>query len=211
MRIIDQAVSLIWPNDEQSVIQCVQFSELAGRTCYQSFDNMTMDSYNKFVSGLIKREHFSPIEFSNIILSITTSRDVMAELTRHRPVSFAVSSQRYVLQGAGGDIDFIRPQFVGLSTNTEDVLAYTTWRDACQASENAYKQMISHGAKKEDARKVLNNSVATEIMMGVNARELRHILKLRLSKAAYPEMRHLASLILAEVQQVPVLFDDILE
>ena len=44
----------------------------------------------------MKRGHESPLEFGHIGLRIVTSRDVMAELTRHRIASFAIESQRYV-------------------------------------------------------------------------------------------------------------------
>ena len=45
------------------------------------------------------------------MFEITTSRDVMAEITRHRVASFAIQSQRYVDESASGDIEFIRPVF----------------------------------------------------------------------------------------------------
>jgi len=57
---------------------------------------------------------------------------------------------------------------------------------------------------------VLPNSLKTEIVMTANIREWRHILKLRTSKAAHPQMIEVMVPILQEFQEkIPVLFDDI--
>lgn len=70
--------------------------------------------------------------------------------------------------------------------------------------------MIEAGAKAEEAREVLGNAAATEIMMKANVREWRHILQLRAAPAAYPKMRHLMSIAKAMMQaEIPVVFDDI--
>lgn len=46
--------------------------------------------------------------------------------------------------------------------------------------------------------------------MTMNLREWRHFLKLRTSKAAHPQMREVASMILTEFKRdIPVVFDDI--
>ena len=58
-------------------------------------------------------------------------------------------------------------------------------------AERAYHELLSGGCKPEDARKVLPNSTATRIIMKANLREWRHVFGLRMSKAAYPEMRSL--------------------
>jgi len=70
--------------------------EYAGRNCYRSHDKITDDSYVRFNHSLIQRGHHSPLEFAHVTLEIVTSRDVMAEITRHRMASFAIQSQRYV-------------------------------------------------------------------------------------------------------------------
>ena len=41
-------------------------------------------------------------------VELVTSRDVMAEITRHRLASFAIESQRYVCMN--GEIAFIEPE-----------------------------------------------------------------------------------------------------
>ena len=46
--------------------------------------------------SLIRRGHLAPLEFADMSVELVTSRDVMAELTRHRLASFCIESQRYV-------------------------------------------------------------------------------------------------------------------
>ena len=62
-------------------------------------------------------------------------------------------------------------------------------------AEKSYHYMQECGCKPEDARKVLPNSTATRIVMKANLREWRTIFSLRTSKAAYPEMRELMTLL----------------
>lgn len=142
------------------------------------------------------------------MLKLVTSRDVMAELTRHRLASFAIESQRYVNESREeGGIKFIRPAYYDLPypamvPETDRQERSATWYEAMHDAEGTYNYLISCGAKNEDARKVLPNSTATTIMMDVNLRELLHIYKLRSSPAAYPEMRQLMDLLKTEVDKV---------
>lgn len=143
------------------------------------------------------------------MIEIVTSRDVMAEITRHRVASFAIQSQRYVDESASGDIEFIRPLFYKEEPDDSDrpysdpiYFASMIWRDHMENVESSYKCMRAIGLRNEDARKVLPNSTATRIMMKVNLRELLHIYSLRSSSAAYPEMRELMRLLKIEVDKV---------
>lgn len=52
----------------------------------------------------------------------------------------------------------------------------------------------------QDARKVLPNSTATVIVMQCNLRELMHIIELRNSPRAYPEMQTMMKLLISEVE-----------
>ena len=151
------------------------------------------------------------MEFGDIMYGITTSRDVMAELTRHRLASFAIESQRYVNESKGeGGIKFIRPLFYKefdpyYSYNIMQDKSYEAsrkWDDAMELAEDAYNQLIDMGMKNQDARKVLPNSTACKIIMKVNLRELLHIYDLRSSPAAYPEMKRMMELLKIETDKV---------
>jgi len=69
---------------------------------------------------------------------------------------------------------------------------------------------LQYGCTAQEARAVLPNSLKTEIVMTANIREWRHFLKLRTSKAAHPQIREVAKLLLDELTlKLPGLFDDI--
>lgn len=181
--------------------------EYAGRNCYGSHDKITDNSYERFNNSLMERGHHSPLEFAHITFEIVTSRDVMAEITRHRMASFAIQSQRYVLDNKEGEISFIKPDFyVAKDESLMDAkgwIASRCWEMAMEEAENRYRYMVTTcGAVPQDARKVLPNSTATVIVMQCNLRELLHIIELRNSPRAYPEMQTMMKLLLQEVKKV---------
>lgn len=224
MNIIEQSVAVLFPRTLGEGVDELKRIELAGRNCWRSEGKITHNSYRTFIDNLRKRGHESPLEFGCIMLDITTSRDVLAEITRHRLASFAVESQRYVNESKDeGGIKFIKPLFykpfdpeynyiehrnaIGLCDPWYE--ASRKWEDAMELSEDAYNQLIAMGMKNQDARKVLPNSTACRIVMKVNLRELLHIYALRSSAAAYPEMAELMRLLKIEVDKVyPDLLKD---
>lgn len=185
MKIISQSARLLRPADGMNTLQQIEY---AGRACYRSEGKITTDSAPAFVRSLIRRGHLSPLEFADMTVELITSRDVMAEITRHRLASFCIESQRYVCMD--GDIAFILPLFC------QDNVSFTDyWRGCVQQDENAYHHLLSMGCKPQDARKVLPNSAATRIVMKANLREWRHIFALRTAQGVYPEMRELMNLL----------------
>ena len=96
MKIIEQQVNIVSPRSLERGIEELQLIEIAGRNCWRSEGKMTDDSYRSFLENLRKRGHESPIEFAHVMYDITTSRDVMAELTRHRLASFCVSGDTVI-------------------------------------------------------------------------------------------------------------------
>ena len=162
--------------------------EYAGRNCYRSHDKITDASAPTFVRSLIRRGHLAPLEFADMSVELVTSRDVMAELTRHRLASFCIEPQRYVCMN--GEIAFILPRFYRESDEASEF-----WEFCMVDAEQSYHFLLEKGLKPEDARKILPNSTATHIVMKANIREWRHIFSLRLGKGVYPEMRALMELL----------------
>lgn len=96
MRIIDQSVEVIRPRTLEEGIDRFRCIEIAGRNCWRSEEKITEDSYRRFLETLRTKRHESPMEFGDIMYVITTSRDVMAELTRHRLASFCLSGDTVI-------------------------------------------------------------------------------------------------------------------
>lgn len=210
MIVVGQQAKLLNPLPDQG-IQVLKAIEYAGRNCYASQDRITEDSCLRFVENLIKRGHEAPMEFADITFDITTSRAVLAEITRHRLASFCVESQRYIQEAKTGDITFIAPEWYDPESGDSVVrLGSAAWYHSMLDAENAYKELSFLGLKPEQAREVLPNSTACRIIMKANVREWRHIFDLRCSPAAYPQMRALATKMLKlSADAVPIAFDDL--
>ena len=79
-----------------------------------------------------------------------------------------------------------------------------------QFVEDNYNKLISLGARPEEARSILPNSIKTEIVVTMNLRSWRNFLKLRTDQAAHPQIREIANSILIEFKKaLPLIFGDI--
>ena len=77
-------------------------------------------------------------------------------------------------------------------------------------SVDTYNEMIAMGAKPQEARSILPNSLKTEIIVTMDLREWRHFFKLRTAERAHPQMREVALMLLEEMKgKMDILFDDI--
>ena len=77
------------------------------------------------------------------------------------------------------------------------------------AITNTYVSFIERGIPHEDARYILPNACCTNLVVTMNARELRHFFSLRLCVRAQWEIRELAEKMLDLVKEVaPTLFED---
>jgi thymidylate synthase (FAD) len=203
MKIISPSAQIIAGLDDGPEI--LRRLESAGRICYKSEDKISDDSAAPFVTRLIKSGHHSVIEHASATVHIVCDRGVTHELVRHRLASFSQESTRYADYSGkcfGREITVIRPCFW-----TEDSPAYRIWLDAMLQAESAYFALRDAGAPAQQSRSVLPNSLKTEIVVTANLREWLHILELRCSPAAHPQMREIMLPLLRDMhQRVPVLF-----
>lgn len=205
MKIIEPSVELVEDFDAAAIMQKL---ERAGRVCYKSEGNIKADSAEKFIRGIIKRGHESVIEHASISFKIICDRGVTHELVRHRIASFSQESTRYCDYTAGkfgGELTFIKPCFWQETDEN-----FQLWKETMAQLEKNYLKLRAGGAKPEEARSILPNSLKTEIFVTMNLRELRHFLKLRTSEKAHPQMRQVALKIYKIlVEKLPAVFDDI--
>lgn len=205
MKIISPQIEFITPIDGTAVLKRI---EQCGRVCYKSEGQITEGSAPRFVETLIKRGHEAVLEHCSFTVKFVCDRGVSHEIVRHRMASYCQESTRYCNYGKGdfnGEIIVIEPSYLIKGT-----AAYDAWKAACEATEQAYFDLLNWGLSPQEARAVLPNSLKTEVVMTANIREWRHILKLRCSKAAHPQMREVATQLLKGLQEkIPVLFDDI--
>ena len=191
MRIGKQKVELLNP---QSYEELTEKIEIAGRVCYQSEPKGDPE---KFIRMIIKRGHESVLEHGSLTFKVRTNRAIANEIVRHRLASYSQESTRYVKYD---DIEFIPGERLGKTYGEDMLLGF----------ESAYKFLIDQEFKPEEARDILPNATATTLVMTMNFRELRHFLKLRLDKAAHPQIRELAGMILDILKEkYPVFVEDI--
>lgn len=213
MKVIKAGFEYLTPFNGLELVKTV---ERAGRLCYASSDKITEDSYKKFLQGIIKRGHTSVLEHASIGVILTVDRGVTHEIVRHRTgVAYSQMSTRYcdTFDGkGGGEITVISPIFWNDDRNETHTACYKIWEGAMRCAEADYFAMLKKGAKPQEARSVLPNSLATKIAVTANLREWRHIFYLRCDKPAHPQMREIMLLLLENFYtRVPVVFDDLYE
>ncbi len=205
MRIIEPSVEILTPIDGEAILKML---EAVGRTCYKSEDKIHEGSAEKFISNIVKRGHEAVIEHYNITVKFICDRGVTHEIVRHRLASYCQESTRYCNYANdkfNGEITVIKPMFLEVGTD-----GWELWHDACAMAEKFYFDLLDFGCTPQEARAVLPNSLKTELVMTANIREFRHFFNLRCSKAAHPQMREVANMLLREFKErIPVLFDDI--
>lgn len=205
MKIIEPSITLETQATQEDILKHI---EKAGRVCYKSEDNIKEDSAAKFVAGILRRGHESVIEHYSLTVRIVCDRGVTHEIVRHRLASYSQESTRYCNYTGdkfGNEITVIKPCY--WEEGSEE---FANWKRAMLYAEEYYFRLINNGATPQEARSVLPNSLKTEIVMTANLREWRHFLKLRTSKAAHPQMREIAGMILREFSaRYPIIFGDI--
>ena len=147
------------------------------------------------------------LEHSFLSVKFTVDRGITHELVRHRLCSFAQESTRYCNYSGekfGHDVKFVIPGFFEDKPDTMRI-----WTEACARAEQAYFDLLDGDATPQEARTVLPNSTAAEIVISGNYREWRHILALRTAKDAHPQMREVMCPLGEELKRrIPVIFDD---
>lgn len=165
------------------------------RTCYQSYDKSTPESDLKLVKHLIKSGHHSVLEHLTITMRLVTSRMVTHELVRHRLASYSERSTRYC---DSKDLQIVKPCWFESAGADAENIYIVHMADV----EHDYNALLSVGCTKEKASSILPNDTATEIVVTANAREWRHIFKMRLDRAARPEMRQVMQLAKDEMLKI---------
>jgi thymidylate synthase (FAD) len=209
MKIIKPSFEILNIKNREDAEKLLKIIELAGRTCYKSEDKITQDSSKTFLTNILKLGHESVIEHVNISVKIICDRGVSHEIVRHRIASYSQESTRYCNYNKDkfdSEITVIEPCFW-----KKDSDLYKKWKESMNSVEQIYNYLISNGAKPQEARSILPNSLKTEIVMTANPRSWRNFFRLRTSQAAHPQIREIAIPMLEEFKiLMPELFGDII-
>jgi thymidylate synthase (FAD) len=178
------------------------------------------------IGHLLSHGHFGPFEHPQATFAIEgISRSCMAQLTRHRHVSFDVQSMRYVafddvspeavragelvvVPPSATDPDWVgRNQRGGAVDEETAAEREAVFREAIEESVAAYQRLLDLGMPPEDARFVLPIGTEVNVVMSLNARMLMHVADMRAAADAQWEIRELTERVLdLAAEWCPVTF-----
>lgn len=181
----------------QSIQDMENFAALATLTCHANTDKMSNEEYkpSDTLKNIINAGHESILEHINLTFSVKgLSRACLQELARHRHISLSVESTRHTLT-KNATREFIEKHFPYSSGifGSIDSLKYAEAEHFITLAEN-------YPALSDDELKYfLPEFWPTNLIITLNIREFRHILKLRTAPAALEEFRILARSMFCEV------------
>lgn len=186
------------------------------RRCYSDNDSWLItnsravkkEEMEAFIRKMLKAEHAheSPLEHASLSFHVTCSRACSHQLVRHRIASYSQQSQRYVRMD---DLPYILPPLDYLDEDRRKEL-HDEYREDVAYAENAYFRKVVRGVSPEDARSVLPNMVATQVMVSMNFRSLRHFFTERCCNRAQWEIRAVAQQMLEVCRNLyPCVFEDV--
>jgi thymidylate synthase (FAD) len=177
----------------------------AARACYSENEPSNIWSrrrtdleMSRLIDQVISSGHLSVLEHLSFTFAIEgISRTASHQLVRHRMASFSQQSQRYA---SLLESDFITPPSVKFSPEAAEI-----FKEQIAQSADAYRRLIRMGIPKEDARFIMPNATATNIVMTMNFRELTYVAGLRLCQRAQWEIRKVFLNIKSELHSIPEL------
>lgn len=148
---------------------------------------------NENVAGLlaycIKHAHWSVFEQAHITMEIETTRDIAAQILRHRSFTFQEFSQRYAAVTDVAEVPELRMQDHKNRQNSIDITNELSEADInalrkriakhFEEAMELYKDMLEADIAKECARKVLPLNTATKLYMTGTVRDWIHYIGLR--------------------------------
>ncbi|PSP27623.1 thymidylate synthase (FAD) [Halobacteriales archaeon QH_2_65_14] len=194
----------------------------------ESIEGETMDErMETLIHHLLEHGHFGPFEHPHATFAVKgISRSCMAQITRHRHVSFDIQSMRYV---SFDDVDpadvregemvvvppsATDPDWVGRNQETGPVDEETAaereqlFRETIANSFEAYQELLEYGMPPEDARYVLPIGTKVNMVMSMNARMLMHVADMRAAADAQWEIRQMTRDVLdLAAEWCPITFE----
>lgn len=133
------------------------------------------------IEHLLKANHTSLFEHISMTLLIeNVSRSFLAQITRHRMSSFTTSSQHYQDYR---DFPIVIDSKLAKGSKEDFMM-----KNNIEKTIGEYSDMIDYGIDKSEARQILPNAMAVNILWTINARSLINFLNLRMCKRNTKEM-----------------------
>jgi thymidylate synthase (FAD) len=164
---------------------------------------MDLETAKRKIKQVTGYGHASVIEHASFTFSIEdVSRSMTHQLVRHRLASYTQQSQRYVVYDT-------LEKYVTPPSIAHDAEAKKVFDETLERISEAYQRLLRMTIPKEDARFILPNAAKTNIIVTMNARELRHFFNLRCCARAQWEIREVATEMLRQAKKAaPALFEN---
>lgn len=180
-----------------------ELAEVAGRTCYQSFNRPRPETATNagYLANILNQGHFSVLEHASVTFYVEgVSRSMTHELVRHRHLSFSELSQRYV---DVSEVDFVMPP---AHNTANDELVDDLLDHAVDVYEELVRRYVKSGLARKQAREaaraVMPNATETKIVVTGNLRAWRDVLAKRYHVAADAEIQRFATEVLRHLREI---------
>ncbi|GAD51550.1 thymidylate synthase thyX [Halarchaeum acidiphilum MH1-52-1] len=223
------------PDPEEVICRAARNDYMSEYGAEQSFadvmadiDGETLEDRKRtLISHLLDHGHFGPFEHAQATFHVEgMSRACMAQLTRHRHVSFDVQSMRYVAfddvdPAAVGDGELVvtppsasDPDWIGRNQQGGAVDEETiekredVFGNAVERAVADYQELLDLGMPPEDARFVLPIGTKVNVVMSLNARMLMHVADMRAAADSQWEIRGMTEDVLdLAAEWCPITFE----
>lgn len=207
---IDEKAISEWMSIQDASTDAETLLTMAGRNCYRSFHRPSEKTYNDadyLRRTLGEQGHWSIAEHATATLYFTgVSRAFLAELTRHRHLSFSVESQRFI---NAGDASIVMPPAL-VNTKPELQDYYRITAEVAIADYTVMQRDLDELPKKqrnEAARAVLPNCIETRMVVTGNLRAWNEVIQRRTQPDADAEMQEVMLMAKQQLHAVsPVIF-----
>ena len=214
---IMSSAKLIWitPEAESQMVYCARVSNPRSQEEGKSPDRL--------IRYLAKHKHWSVFEMSSMCVEITTTRDIAAQILRHRSFSFQEFSQRYSSTDLLG-LPMVPELRLQDKTNKQNSIVSTDplqlselhqfegeIADFFEEAQDLYERLLDFGVAKECARKVLPLQTPTRLYMAGTIRSWIHYLQIRCGVETQLEHRQIAEAVKDIFQEhLPTIYEALL-
>lgn len=212
MKIIEPSAYLQTPENTGVGLSCLRKIETLARISHRSESKQDENSWESFIrEHVLKHGDWSVTEHASATVIFRVDRGITHELVRHRLFSFTQESTRFVRYGGKmvQEMEFIRPLDIpeaGLVSSKK----WFDWIGVIDSCEEAYFNLLENGARPQEARSVLPNSLASTIAMTGNLRSWRWFFLARTTQESHPDMRRVTIPLLEEFKtRIPLLYEDV--
>lgn len=218
-KLSEQAKALLGDKINEYKVTDAQVASLACiRSCYSHKTALEVlesefDKYfgekgqegKRLMNHIVKSGHTSTLESCHFSFAVEgVSRALLAQLTRHRQLSFSVQSQRYnkfSSDSRSGGFDYVAPKTIEQKGLYSSELR--EFEEIMYNIQKSYDKLVEMGIPQEDARAVLPNAATCNLVTSGNLRAwLEFYNKRKRGNGAQKEASDFAELIKTEIIKV---------